>query len=507
MGPSGPITTMKTIVLGPPGTGKTHTLLNKVDDYLKETDPDKVGYFAFTKKAANEAKERAIDKFNFTEDDLPYFRTLHSLAFRRLGINKDNVMQRRHYEDLGKKINIQIDYNDWDEEETGLFTTKSDYLRIIHLAKLRNITLDQQFNLKEHNQKLEYTKLKIIANELDRYKKEYGLIDYNDMILDFVKSDKSPKFDVVFIDEAQDLSRMQWDMVDSFNTTDSFIAGDDDQAIFRWAGADVDSFITQKGKLLNLTQSVRIPKKIHEYAMKIIERISNRLPKNWQPKAHEGSITKHWNFEDINMKKGNWLVLSRTRHQLKPLEDILKEKGLYFENRFGKSFEKQIQDAASNWEHLRQGQIMHGKDIQKIALYMSENQWDKKKLKALVKDSFYGIDTLTKGYGLNTKKTWYECFDNAGSKRITYIRKMRANGESLKEGARIKLSTIHSVKGGEEDNVVILPDFTHSTQLSYERNKDDENRLFYVGATRTKEHLHIIRPKDENKAFPMGTYE
>jgi len=495
---------MKTIVLGPPGTGKTHTLLNKVDDYLKETDPDKVGYFAFTKKAANEAKERAIDKFNFTEDDLPYFRTLHSLAFRRLGINKENVMQRRHYEDLGKKINIQIDYNDWDEEETGLFTTKSDYLRIIHLAKLRNITLDQQFNLKEHNQKLEYTKLKIIANELDRYKKEYGLIDYNDMILDFVKSDKSPKFDVVFIDEAQDLSRMQWDMVDSFNTTDSFIAGDDDQAIFRWAGADVDSFITQTGKILNLTQSVRIPKKIHEYAMKIIERVSHRLPKNWQPKAHEGSITKHWNFEDINMKNGNWLVLTRTRHQLKPIEDILKEKGLYFENRFGKSYEKQIQEAAANWEHLRQGQLMHGKDIQKIALYMSDTNWDKKKLKALVKDSFYGIDALTQGYGLNTKNTWYECFDNAGTKRITYIRKMRANGESLKEGARIKLSTIHSVKGGEEDNVVILPDLTHSTQLSYERNRDDENRLFYVGATRTKEHLHVVRPKDENKSFPMG---
>ena len=495
---------MKTIVIGPPGTGKTTTLLNLVDKYLKETDPNKIGYFAFTQKAAYEARDRAMDKFNYTEDDLPYFRTLHSLAFRRLGINKENVMQRRHYEDLGKKINIQIDYNDWDEEETGLFTTKSDYLRIIHLAKLRNITLDQQFNLKEHNQKLEYTKLKIIGNELERYKKEYGLIDYNDMILDFVKSDKSPKFDVVFIDEAQDLSRMQWDMVDSFNTNDSFIAGDDDQAIFRWAGADVDSFITQTGKILNLTQSVRIPKKIHEYAMKIIERVSHRLPKNWQPKAHEGLITKHWNFEDINMKNGNWLVLTRTRHQLKPIEDILKEKGLYFENRFGKSYEKQIQEAAANWEHLRQGQLMHGKDIEKIALYMSNTNWDKKKLKALVKDSFYGLDVLHRDYGLKTKKTWYECFDNAGSQRVTYIRKMRANGESLKEGARIKLSTIHSVKGGEEDNVVILPDLTHSTQLAYERNRDDENRLFYVGATRTKEHLHIVRPKDENKSFPMG---
>ena len=66
---------MKTIVLGPPGTGKTFTLLNKVEEYLKNTDPDRVGYFAFTRKAANEAKDRAMKKFNLSEDDLPYFRT------------------------------------------------------------------------------------------------------------------------------------------------------------------------------------------------------------------------------------------------------------------------------------------------------------------------------------------------------------------------------------------------------------------------------------------------
>ena len=271
---------MKTIVLGPPGTGKTWTLLNKVEQYLKQTDPDKVGYFAFTKKAANEAKERAMNKFNLSEDDLPYFRTLHSLAFRRLGVNKENVMQRRHYEDLGRKINLPLDYNDYDDEETGLFTTKSDYLRIINLAKLRNISIDEQFNMQEHNQDVEYDKLIIISEELKRYKKEYGLIDFNDMILDFVKSDKSPNFDVVFIDEAQDLSLMQWDMTKSIwnKTGDSFIAGDDDQAIFRWAGADVDSFITQTGKLLHLTQSRRIPRRVHEAAMKIIQRVSNRIP-------------------------------------------------------------------------------------------------------------------------------------------------------------------------------------------------------------------------------------
>ena len=495
---------MKTIVLGPPGTGKTHTLLNKVDDYLKETDPDKVGYFAFTKKAANEAKERAMDKFNLSEDDLPYFRTLHSLAFRRLGINKENVMQRRHYEDLGQKINLPLDYNDYDEEETGLFTTKSDYLRIINLAKLRNITIDQQFNLGEHNQDVEYDKLNIIANELDRYKKEYNLIDFNDMILDFVKSDKSPRFDVVFIDEAQDSSRMQWDMVNHFNTQDSFIAGDDDQAIFRWAGADVDSFITQTGKMLHLTQSMRIPKKVHDFAMKIIERVSNRMYKERKPKTVEGSVRMYESFEDVDLSKGEWMVLTRTRHMLEAIEETLTTKGLYFENKFKKSFEKDIQDAAIDWHNLLKGQLLNYRQLENISKYMGPSHWHKKKMKGMVKEAFYGIDQLVKDYGLQIKLNWFEAFNDCSTDRKEYIRAMRRNGESLKENPRIQLSTIHSVKGGEKQNVVLLTDLTHNTNKAYEKNPDDENRLFYVGAARTKENLHVIQPKDDYKSFQIG---
>ena len=495
---------MKTIVLGPPGTGKTHTLLNKVDDYLKQTDPDKVGYFAFTKKAANEAKDRAMDKFNLSEDDLPYFRTLHSLAFKRLGINKENVMQRRHYEDLGKKINLPLDYNDYDEEETGLFTTKSDYLRIINLAKLRNITVDQQFNLGEHNQDVEYDKLNIIANELDRYKKEYALIDFNDMILDFVRSDKSPKFDVVFIDEAQDLSRMQWDMVNHFNTQDSFIAGDDDQAIFRWAGADVDSFITQTGKMLHPTQSMRIPRSVHDFAMKIIERVSNRIHKEWKPKTVEGSVKMYESFEDVNLSSGEWMVLTRTRHMLDAIEETLKTNGLYFENKFKKSYEKDIQEAAIDWHNLLKGHLLSYKQLENIAKYMGPGHWHKKKMKGMVKESFYGLDTLIQDYGLQIKTDWFHAFDDCSNDRKEYIRAMRRNGESLKDNPRIHLSTIHSVKGGEKQNVVLLTDLTHNTNKAYEKNPDDENRLFYVGATRAKENLHVIQPKDDYKSFQLG---
>ena len=494
---------MRTIVLGPPGTGKTTTLLGKVNSYLKNTDPDKIGYFAFTQKAAHEARDRAIKQFNLTEDDLPYFRTLHSLAFRKLGLKKDNVMQPRHYKDLGKKLGFPVTYADYQEDQGGIFTSDSEYLRIIQLAQLRNITPEQQFDLAEHTQDLERDQLRIIANELIRYKKEYNLIDYNDMILDFTKSDLSPKFDVVFIDEAQDLSLMQWDMAKTIwkKTENAFIAGDDDQAIFRWAGADVDSFINLKGTYLPLTQSYRIPTKVHNLAMNIINKITNRIPKTWQPKTNEGTLHRHFDVDSIDMTTGDWLVLSRTRHMLNDIEESLYRQGLYYKNRYKRNDEQDLHEAAIAWEHLRQGQLISYKQVESISKHMSDKSWHKKKIKGMTKGSFYGIDQLVKDYGLQVKTVWYEAFDNAGQTRVNYLRKMRKNGEKLNEKPRIELSTIHAAKGGEAENVVLLTDLTENTMRSYERNPDDENRLFYVGATRTKENLHLIEPKKYEKGY------
>ena len=73
----------KTIKLfGPPGTGKTTTLLNRIEKYIERgVAPHKIAYFSFTKKAINEGIERAKSKFpNLQEQDLFNFRTIHSFC-------------------------------------------------------------------------------------------------------------------------------------------------------------------------------------------------------------------------------------------------------------------------------------------------------------------------------------------------------------------------------------------------------------------------------------------
>jgi DNA helicase II / ATP-dependent DNA helicase PcrA len=93
-----------TKVFGPPGSGKTTFLLSMVEHRAgrQNVHPMKIGYFAFTKKAATEARDRAIQKFpNLNpETDFPFFRTLHSLAYRCLGISTKDMMSPDHYKEF-----------------------------------------------------------------------------------------------------------------------------------------------------------------------------------------------------------------------------------------------------------------------------------------------------------------------------------------------------------------------------------------------------------------------
>ena len=478
---------MRYKVIGPPGTGKTRRLLNEVQKYVNKGVPlDRIGYFAFTRKAAGEARDRYLDKNkDLTKKDIQYFQTLHSLAFNQLGLKEENVMQDENYKLIGETCGIQIKYASYETNNwNGIFSSDSEYLSLINLARVKQISVMDQLDLNEHLSKIERDKLDAIDREITSYKDIYGLIDFNDMIQKFLDKGKTPEFDVIFVDEAQDLSLIQWSMIKKIEEDtkcDVWIAGDDDQAIFGWAGADVDSFINWEAEEIPLKYSKRVPSSIQKIALDVINRVQdNRLDKEYFSKDEPGNIFQIYKLSDIDMSTGDWLILTRTKSLLKPIPTYLKKKGLFFESAQGNSIGKSLYEDIEYWSQLQK----------KITLPDIQLQRIKERIKG----------------PMNLSLKWYDAFDNVSQSQITYMKLLLLNNEDPTKDARIKVSTIHGAKGGEATNVVLLLNETANTIKGAKKSiqkRDEEYRVWYVGITRTMKNLYLIRCPNKSKEFKI----
>ena len=500
---------MKTIILGPPGTGKTTTLLNLVDEFIqKGVRPRQIGYFSFTRKAANEAAERAAKKFELDKDtDLENFRTLHSFAFEKLGMSREKMMSPADYKEFGKKCNIPIKTAKYSSED-GTFNSDNEYLTIIETARVKQIDLLKYYDSRQNILDIERNTLYLLSEELKRFKEEKKKKDFTDLIVEYIARDIKTNFEVLFIDEAQDLSSLQWDMVRSMwtDTDKTYIAGDDDQAIFKWAGADVDHFIALKEEVNDikvLDQSYRIPGgPIHELSQKIINKVQNRFDKDYKPRTQQGILCRYSDITQVDMSKGNWLVLSSANHFLDDVKDLCELQGWYYQHRGVNSVPLKLLMALNNWEHWRKGDLLGHIEIKNIYEYLGSNVLPGFKTgKLLHSEDKYTLKECMEKYGLLTDKVWFESFDGLDTITENYIRNMRANGEQINKNPRIIMSTIHGAKGGEADKVLLMQDLTNAALETFSHDPDELHRLFYTGATRAKRELHVLDPKNFDRAY------
>ena len=167
-----------TTIFGPPGTGKTHTLLSIVEKHLDEGyRPEEIGYFAYTKKAANEAIDRATSKFEYEEKDFEWFRTLHSMAFKQLNLTTKSVMKDRDYKVLGKTLQIKEFLNANNQiEDNGQSMQKNPFMRIIELARNNMVNIDTQWRRSEEHVEGGFLELERIYETYVKYKKNMSFM-------------------------------------------------------------------------------------------------------------------------------------------------------------------------------------------------------------------------------------------------------------------------------------------------------------------------------------------
>jgi DNA helicase-2/ATP-dependent DNA helicase PcrA len=479
------------ILLGPPGTGKTTALLKIVEDaFAGGVRPDRVGYVAFTKKAATEALDRAKERFSLTEKDLPYFRTLHSLAFRSLGMRRSQMMGKPKIEEFGNIMGLRMTSTVNMDEGAVFGSEPGDIaLFVVNLARIRKISLEDQW--RETPNDIPWFEVERVSRGLEEFKKAEAIYDFTDLLENWVATASAPELDLLVVDESQDLSRLQWDMVMKLaeRAKQVVIAGDDDQAVFRWAGADVDYFLGLEGDREVLGQSYRVPRKVQKVADDIIQRVTYRATKEWAPRDTDGEVNYHQSISTIDMSGGTWLVLARNNYLLGEAEEQCRREGLHYSRGGRPSVSARSLTAIKAWERLRKGSRADYREVGALLHYVRNNGADRPDR------SNFDMADVKRIWGLLSEDIWHEAFERMPLVERLYLVAMLRRGEKITRDPRIKLSTIHSAKGGEADNVVLYTDMARRTYNGMRETPDDELRVFYVGVTRAKESLHIITPQ------------
>ena len=494
-------------IFGPPGCGKTTYLLNVVDKELEaDVSSAKIGYFSFTRKAANEARDRAIQKFPQlnAKTDFPYFRTLHSLAFQCLGVRSEDIMQAEHFREFAAQAGIELSLSH--DTEVDLVKPDNPILNEINIARIKGEDLKTHYN--KCGLDIEWHHFEFVERTYRHYKRSKNLLDFTDLLEMIVNEpERLPMLEVLIVDEAQDLSRLQWMMVEALTLRSkrTFLAGDDDQAIFFFAGADVKSFLAFEGSVTILNQSYRVPAKVHTLANNIVRRIRERQPKEWESREFEGLVKTYQRFEDVPVESGQWLIMASTNYMLNPIHEWLKSIGVLFERNGVPSLSPQIAQAVVEWERLRRGQALGYNSVQTVYRYLDTSAVARgyKTFKTGDINGLYTLDELKEKHGLLTDAVWHEALTKIADDKKEYLISLLRRGVKLSQAPKVRLSTIHGAKGGEADNVMLLMDLSPKFAKEYASNADNVHRLFYVGVTRAKQSLHLVLAKHTEKGFRL----
>ena len=511
----------KTIkIFGPPGTGKTYTLIERIlKKYLqKGVHPKDIAFISFTNKAVNTAVDRALAHFTkYTIDDFQRFKTLHKYCRRYFeeevfdpkACMLDYALQTKIIKTSDKRLSDDgFMYKDW---SLGIYD------------KARNMLEDPLLVYKKESYKKD--NLDIFARKINAYEhyKKDSFIDFTDMIERAIDEVNFPDLEVLILDEAQDFTPLQWSVIYKIadNTKRIYLAGDDDQGIYRWNGANPKYFTTYfPGRKVILRKTRRFGKNIHHFSSIIRRGILDSVEKKYEHDGGAGYIKRYLNFYEIPFHEftGSWYILGRVHSTVNELKMSAKSKGLYFsDNQGNKSFDSKQWEAIKTWTSVSKGNSISKEQAENMYKYIRElKHFDfrtNKFWKEIPSTQFFTFDSLLEWAGLDMnkddqQKPWWEILKrNFQPKQILYFIELlkRYGQKTLNNKPEIIIDTIHSVKGGEANHVCIYSKTNWPASFSHKNvsERSDERRVYYTGVTRARDSLHILST-DFRYNYPIG---
>lgn len=525
-------------VYGPPGCGKTTTLAGYARSAIERRGNESVCIASLTRAASSEIAGRGLDA------PKNQIGTLHSLCYHALGQPKIGEVHISEWNEAHPRLKIDNEYSK--EIDDGLGDSMSGR------GEGPNATFELMNTLRARMIPKEAWPLKAqrFHDHWQDWLDNNEYMDFTGLIENALKyTTSAPGLPSVLIgDEAQDWSKLEVSLFrDRWGEKAETIilAGDPDQSIYAWRGADPGIFMNHPIPDANrrvLSQSYRLPAGPHAQALRMIRRIKTREDIEYLPTPTQGAVRRATATyrqpealvdmirADIEQSR-TVMVLATCGYMLEPLIKEMRRVGIPFHNPYRRKngkwnplARKKRQTTAADrvLAFLRPDSTVWGDELR---------DWTGKDLKAWMSvlqsegvlargvKTFIESKDFTAPPNMSEFASLFDPVDHADSARECdldwyldhVLSKKRAvmefpiriakryGGAKLLDDPLVTIGTVHSVKGGEADSVYIFPDLSPRAVDTFAVARESEQRdavirVFYVGYTRTRDTLTLCNP-------------
>ena len=566
-----------TRLFGGPGSGKTTALLDRVETLLEDEDVEvnDILVVSYTRAAAAEVRERLAERLDVTPRSLQgNVCTMHAKAYDLLDLSRGDVIgekdKKEFCEDYG--IDFEDEYararrrtarstalgNKVIATSQWLQRTRrdvSDWYDVPFQWDVEKVRLPPEIdpNSLEGNK---YTPTwpsnddRLDVPDAIRawraYKGDNGLVGFADMLERVQQRSLVPHVDYLVIDEFQDITTLQYAVYEEWkqHMKRVLIAGDDDQVVYAWQGADPNLLLdAEVHEDVVLPNSYRLPSRILEVVNREIRHIEKRQEKDLKPRKEGGDVEAVQNPSMLDLVRNvrqtinatddeTVMVLFRARYQMfQFLEEFISE-GMPFRILTDqRMWTDRLQDFVGGIEAIDAGEPLTGLEARRIADMLADSAFGSNDRDALFdlideRKEAADVDDLTEITVEPDEIREHAPFvpdpmsASDMSRKITSYQRKSVKAYfaiGTYRGAdpeRVRVGTIHSAKGREADHVFVATDLTEKVveQMAatvetdgipvdgeFTRSTspvplltDNERRVFYVGMSRARERLVLM---------------